>query len=46
MSTISKENKSFDAETLLAAFILERFFYLTKAFRIGSEIFPEMPSQS
>ena len=46
LSTISKENKSFELENLLIAFILGPFLYLTIAFRIVSKIFPEMSSQS
>ena len=46
LSTISKENKSFELEALLMAFALGWFLYLAIAFRIGSKIFLQMPSQS
>ena len=35
----SKENKSFELQTLLIAFVLGWFLYLIIGFRIGSEIF-------
>ena len=45
-SEYQKKNKSFELETFLITFMLGLFLYLTKAFRIGSEIFPEMSSYS
>ena len=43
---MSQEIKLFELSTLLIAFILGWLLYLTIAFRIRSEMFPEMSSQT